>query len=568
MLLPLGDGNKQSTLNVALEPTEGEDRRAEERNSHRLSEPGAGRADANLVLGHENWVRVGSDPVLGGDLSSIPPASPDAHDPVPGRVATAADESKGAADTGPGDSSPAVSAEEGACTPPVIIGGRINFGKSESVKVGRSRGTRAAEAAAAAASPTSQGHESSSRIRKMIETEGAVENMIRRLSEMGLLDSDGARASCEKQERSWRKGARAGVPYFPSALGYRDSEDVGAGRKVADEAVVEDASVSVALAATPTFLVAVEHSPIRNTAIAEAISPPGSAMGDLGGGERRRITADTVMPCSPPDHDDERSTRVGCDPLSDRRLAGSNNFNAGSRISGLSPGKRESEKQLVPEGRVPLSGDIYLEGREFSEKCETGSCPDQAGRAFDTPLFPMGNPEITGLDAVSGADPSAARLPSIIEENNCKQENGRSVWGSVGPNPGFTTPGEACPHRRPPPQGEAVPGSGRGGSAVLPRPYGEYEDALSRLTDAARHAVELYRELVETSAPAAYTRDSAAETGTLPSARSHHFDPTSPGRVGLWQQGDAELVRLSVHRVGYIMYHGCRVRVFGTTRGE
>ena len=64
---------------------------------------------------------------------------------------------------------------------------------------------------------------------------------------------------------------------------------------------------------------------------------------------------------------------------------------------------------------------------------------------------------------------------------------------------------------------ERVHGRGGGGvqgqgQVVLPRPDAEYEEALLRLTAAAAHAAELYRELVEASASSVATRGTG--TGT------------------------------------------------------
>lgn len=495
-------------------PTDGEYRKVS--SSHRLPEAEAGAPLS--PLSPDKQVEDGSAAVF-----DTPRALPKRNDDFPGRV-SAADDPKVTIASRPACSSPTVGAGEGQATTPATIPGSGK--KAAFMMEGRST-----QATPSGGSPASSESRASNRGRRITETEEALENMTRRLLEMGISEHETSVPSGGKGEGDRRQIFRSRLPYMSPGSGDKRSRVSGASRSRLIDPSSVDAVCGGCLGALKTKSSAVsgKRSPVPNNAAIEAVLAPESVVKKLRDGERRQIAADKGK--HPPNSFgiDERSKASAGSPsvcldfgLVLKPTPGDNEVDAKSNISYVSPRKAEPVMQLDLEGINP-SGEISLGSSGPTESSVTVSHPFVLpGKASRSPSGRRGTPETAAAAVVDTLDSPDTCFPSDIQVDGYKEESENSIVGTDGLVVRACSSGGEGRQR----QQETGGVDGCRDIDALLRPDEEYEDAISTLVDAAQHAVGLYRGLTEATALAA-ARDTAVGTGSRAFPGSHRFDPTS-----------------------------------------
>lgn len=505
-------------------PTDGEYRKVS--SSHRLPE-----AEAGAFLSPRSPDMQVEDKSTA--VFDTPRALPERNDDSPGRV-SAADDPKDTIAGRPVCSSPIMGTGEGQATPVTIAGS----GKKAAFKMGG----RNTQATAAKGSPASSENRASNRGRRITETEEALENMTRRLLEMGISEHETSVPSGGKGEGGGSQILRSRLPYVSPGSGDKRSRVTGASRsRIVDLSSVEAVCGScLGTVKRKSSAVSGKRSPVPNNAAIEAVLAPESVVKKLRDGERRQIAADKGKHSPNSFRIDERSKALVGSPavcldfgLVLKPTPGDDEVDAKSNISHVSPRKAEPVMQLDLEGINP-SGEISLGSSGPTESSVTVSYPFVLpGKASRSPSGRRGTPETAAAAVVDSIGSPDTCFPSDIQVDGYKEESGNSVVGT-----GDSVVG-ACRSEGEGRQRQQEPG-GDGGSrdiGALLRPDEEYEDAISKLVDAAQHAVGLYRGLTEATALAA-AQDTAVGTGSLTFPGSHRFDPTSGkiscnGKVGV-----------------------------------
>lgn len=496
-------------------PTDRDDRKVT--SSHRLP---AGEAEVSpSPLSPDTQVTDGSTAELGSDDSSR--AFPERNDDSPGRV-NAVHDPKVTIANRPASSSASVGAGEGPATPVTIAG--------SDKKAAFKMGGRSTQAAAAGASPASREDRASNRGRRITETEEAVENMTRRLFEMGISEHEKSVPSGDKGEDGHGQMSRSRLPYISPGSGDKNSRVTGARSRLVDPSSLEAVGDScVGAVKTKATIVAGKRSPVPKSAAIEAVLAPESVVKELRDGERRQITADKGKRSPNSFRIDERSKASAGSPavrldfgLVLKPTSGDDEVDAKSNISHVSPRKVERVMQLDLEGINP-SGEISLGSSGPTESSVTVSHPFVLpGKACRSSSGRRGTPETAAAAVVDDLHSPVTYLPSDIQVEGYKEESGSSIVGTGGSIVGACRSGEEGRQRQ---QETGGDGGSRDIGALL-RPDGEYEDAISKLVDAAQHVARLYRGLTEATALAA-ARNTAVGTGSLAFPESHRFGPTS-----------------------------------------
>lgn len=359
--------------------------------------------------------------------------------------------------------------------------------------------------------------------RRIIETEGAVKTMRRKLSAMGFLeDESDAGVGCGDEDvagagaklSEGKAARRASLANFPSDVkGYDAKRQVGntaapaattlacgftllrgdgAKRQVGDTA----APVTTAVACGVTARNISGRETVSATAAAEEEGKGDEhvvAIGATDNDASRRVVTGTSTP-SPAFPSLTTGTEEELPPSAGPEVAEDRAVNTAAESS--------SDGSSV-DVRVITENDDEL--RSHSARA-SGALSSSAPR---TPGDSRRPSETTGSAPLSSGHHRNRRRrrqcssrPSTIEK-----ESEEAVHGT-GRNRGISPPSSA----------------GNRSLINLPRPDAEYKAALLRLTEAASHAAELYRELTEASAASAAPR----ETGTGSAAR-----PGADGDEGL-----------------------------------
>lgn len=336
--------------------------------------------------------------------------------------------------------------------------------------------------------------------RRIMETEGAVENMRRRLSAMGFLEADGPGADGEAE----------------AARG----DGIGSFVKASSDAPLLDQSVTMAVASGGGATVSA--TPKRSAAAFAGAEEVAKSPGDMLYKETRdarRSTVDTATP-SPP-----------C-VLTDARPR-AENVDAGARLHGYLDGLAPSSSNgeivddaipRLPENSGGSEDQSSIGRRDLDRLGVVGH-----GRALEPIAATAASSSSILLGEVIVMPPPCTREPVSDPPDAVPVDTGdvlpadvrvacddhdieKTIEGSSGLSL-ETNRSEKRHRRRRRPRGGHQPGGGGFGREVdLPRPDKEYETALLRLTAAAEHAAELYRELTQASASSLATAGTGTET--------------------------------------------------------
>lgn len=443
--------------------------------------------------------------------------------------------------------------------------------------------------------------------RRIIETEGAVENMRRKLSAMGLLEPD---VSSDGRELVAGGGDHAGASGNSKAgldVAATSSASIDGAAKVSNRAneldrgnavgfvgdgvagssaqeaiskqVFEAPGFSAAREGGKTGITGGEQAPnvadtewgdpdrqnqeavgaaaVKHAAIASTAAEEGKGW-PQNEDEKRRNTLDTATPSPPsfPEYEPSRAAdahyagrrHVDIDsakPISgggaavvetttpqttrtgghnrgrDGKVAGedlkSNNNNnvAVERFGLLEPTNVAAATQSSSVSRRTLFS-LPLHGEPPPARTSSSAPGDAADTSND---FNLADVRVVGDDEGGGSAEDAGIVPSL-------DTDGRESWNQ---------PPSRRRRRRREPQGQGEKKERRGGrgrDVVLPRPDKEYESALLRLTAAAAHAAELYRELNEASISSIATGETGIGTEES-GVESFASTPSEPGRQGV-----------------------------------
>lgn len=303
--------------------------------------------------------------------------------------------------------------------------------------------------------------------RRIIETEGAVENMRRRLSAMGFLEA-GSGASVGGGEGGSITGttAQAGGGVVSSR------NEASRARSIGRQARRESAA---AVAGTVTVVTASASLAVSSATKAGASAVAVAQIGATGVGAIK---------------DDENGYPIDAAADGDHSIVHSSVDSASGDAVVKHPAWYRGERNkgaLAPAGE--LLGPIV------------GSSP-------------CGKPRQPSRETVTN---TTAVGPSGEGGGSDKGDGGMSVADKSGRSSNL---GKSGPRRR--------HGDGRHSTTPLPRPDEEYETALLRLSAAAAHAADLYRELTET----------ADATGSLDAAASFELSGDATPTTGTLMEGD------------------------------
>ncbi|CAM9266437.1 unnamed protein product [Ectocarpus sp. 12 AP-2014] len=297
---------------------------------------------------------------------------------------------------------------------------------------------------------------SSKRDRRISETEGAVETMRRKLSAMGFLEAGGDSPSCE-------------------------DEGAAAAKRVGEET---------------------RFSPINALSEAPRQSAEGRGSPPVSG---KGATTDAALTADAETEERERTDNAGAEGEGeDRRIA--------AEPAASSPRPPPLPSRPPP----PLSSSPCLECHSVGPDAD-GLRTDEVpvGTLSDSLTVDVQSAHDDGVEASSsglGVAPSSNRGTNAGHQHPL--ESGSSSFLSFGRRR------RRRYHRSRQEENNEDRGSvspfiaSNGAAVALPRPDKEYEEALLRLTEAASHAAELYRELKEASSASFASLETGTETRT------------------------------------------------------